>query len=117
MADEIRSTLSQLNHQPAVATAQAVEEERVHKMEPGLAQQWLTVLGGRDNVLHVECVALTRLRIKLANEDLLSEDLLDALGSQGISQHADGVWHVVVGKQAQVLSEILGQMIRPTSQS
>ena len=117
MADEIRSTLSQLNHQPAVATAQAVEEERVHKMEPGLAQQWLTVLGGRDNVLQVECVALTRLRIKLANEDLLSEDLLDALGSQGISQHADGVWHVVVGKQAQVLSEILGQMIRPTSQS
>ena len=117
MADEIRSALSQLNHQPAVATAQAVEEERVHKMEPGLAQQWLTVLGGRDNVLHVECVALTRLRIKLANEDLLSEDLLDALGSQGISQHADGVWHVVVGKQAQVLSEILGQMIRPTSQS
>lgn len=117
MADEIRSTLSQLNHQPAVATAQAVEEERVHKMEPGLAQQWLTVLGGRDNVLQVECVALTRLRIKLANEDLLSEDLLDALGSQGISQHADGVWHVVVGKQAQVLSEILGQMIRPTTQS
>lgn len=117
MADEIRSTLSQLNHQPAVATAQAAEEEPVHKMEPGLAQQWLAVLGGRNNVLQVECVALTRLRVKLANEDLLSEDLLDALGSQGISQHADGVWHVVVGKQAQGLSEILGQMIRPTSQS
>ena len=112
MADEIRSALSQLNHQPAVATAQAAEEEPVHQIEPGHAQQWLAVLGGRNNVLQVECVALTRLRVKLANEDLLSEDLLDALGSQGISQHADGVWHVVVGKQAQGLSEVLGELIR-----
>ena len=117
MADEIRSALSQLNLQPAVTTTQAAEEEPAHKMEPGHAEQWLAVLGGRNNVLHVECVALTRLRVKLANEDLLSEDLLDALGSQGISQHADGIWHVVVGKQAKGLSEILEQMIRPTSQS
>lgn len=112
MADEIRSALSQLNHQPAEATAQAAVEEPVHQIEPGHAQQWLAVLGGRNNVLQVECVALTRLRVKLANEDLLSEDLLDALGSQGISQHADGVWHVVVGKQAQGLSEVLGELIR-----
>ena len=117
MADEIRSALSQLNHQPAEATAQAAVEEPVHKMEPGHAQKWLAVLGGRNNLLQVECVALTRLRVKLANENLLSEDLLDALGSQGISQHADGIWHVVVGKQAKGLSEILEQMIRPTSQS
>ena len=112
MADEIRSALSQLNHQPAEATAQAAVEEPVHKMEPGHAQKWLAVLGGRNNLLQVECVALTRLRVKLANENLLSEDLLDALGSQGISQHADGVWHVVVGKQAQGLSEVLGELIR-----
>ncbi|KMM80520.1 N-acetylglucosamine-specific PTS transporter subunit IIBC [Pseudomonas deceptionensis] len=112
MADEIRSALSQLNHQPAEATAQAAVEEPVHKMEPGHAQKWLAVLGGRNNLLQVECVALTRLRVKLANENLLSEDLLDALGSQGISQHADGVWHVVVGKKAQGLSEVLGELIR-----
>ena len=112
MADEIRSALSQLNHQPAEATAQAAVEQPVHKMEPGHAQKWLAVLGGRNNLLQVECVALTRLRVKLANENLLSEDLLDALGSQGISQHADGVWHVVVGKQAQGLSEVLGELIR-----
>ena len=64
-------------------------------------------------MLHVECVALTRLRIKLGDERSLSESQLKALGSQGISRHADGVWHVLVGEQAQGLSEALAQLIRP----
>ena len=112
MADEIRSALLQLNHTPAVATAQATEQKPVQHIKPGHAQKWLAVLGGSHNVLQIECVALTRLRVKLVDESLLSEDLLEALGSQGMSQHADGVWHVVVGEQAQGLSEVLGELIR-----
>ena len=32
------------------------------------AQQWLNALGGGDNVLQLDCVAMTRIRLQLADE-------------------------------------------------
>ena len=113
IADDIRLQLTQVSHSPAASTVQATTVEPVQKIEPEHAQRWLTALGGSSNVLRVECVAITRLRVKLGEECLLSEMQLKALGSQGISQHADGVWHVLVGEQAGRLSEVLGQLIKP----
>ncbi len=113
IADEIRLALSQGNHSPTASQAQVCAEQPMQEVEPEAARKWLGALGGSSNVLHVECVALTRLRIKLGDERSLSESQLKALGSQGISRHADGVWHVLVGAQAQGLSEALGRLIRP----
>ena len=113
IADEIRLALSQGNHSPSASQAQVCAEQPMQEVEPEAARKWLGALGGSSNVLHVECVALTRLRIKLGDERSLSESQLKALGSQGISRHADGVWHVLVGAQAQGLSEALGRLIRP----
>ena len=113
IADEIRLALAHVSDTPKVNTTQSLADEPVHNIAPADAQKWLGAFGGSSNLLHIECVALTRLRIKLGDERSLSESQLKALGSQGVSQHADGVWHVLVGEQAQGLSEVLGRLIKP----
>ena len=113
IADDIRLALSQDNRSPDISTTPTATLEPVQEVESGHAQKWLNALGGSSNVLHVECVAITRLRVKLGEEHLLSESQLKALGSQGMSQHADGIWHVLVGEQAGGLSEVLGRLIKP----
>ena len=113
IADDIRLALSQDNRSHAISTTPTAALEPVQEVESGHAQKWLNALGGSSNVLHVECVAITRLRVKLGEEHLLSESQLKALGSQGMSQHSDGIWHVLVGEQAGGLSEVLGRLIKP----
>ena len=113
IADEIRLALAHVSDTPKVSTIQSTDDGQVHSIAPENAQKWLEAFGGSSNLLHVECVALTRLRIKLGDQRSLSESQLKALGSQGVSQHADGVWHVLVGEQAQGLSEVLGRLIKP----
>jgi PTS system N-acetylglucosamine-specific IIC component len=74
------------------------------------AQQWLDALGGRANVLQLDCVAMTRIRLQLADDHALSQPQLTALGCQGVSQLEDGVWHLLVGAQAQGLSDALNAL-------
>lgn len=75
------------------------------------AQQWFAALGGHQ-VLQLECVALTRLRVRLSDGAQLAENRLEALGCQGLSQIEDGLWHVLIGSRAQGLSEALQPMVR-----
>jgi len=50
---------------------------------------------------------MTRLRLHLADENALSQAQLTALGCQGVSRIDAGVWHLLVGEQAQGLSAAL----------
>jgi PTS system N-acetylglucosamine-specific IIC component len=75
------------------------------------ARQWLNALGGGDNVLQLNCVAMTRIRLQLADGKALSECDLKALGCQGVSQLEGGVWHLLVGDRAASLSEALEGLV------
>ncbi|MDH0304662.1 MULTISPECIES: N-acetylglucosamine-specific PTS transporter subunit IIBC [unclassified Pseudomonas] len=99
LADEIRGELPH-----ALVAAPAGASAALGSVEPLPADDWLRALGGRDNLLKVECVALSRVRVQLRDPAKASQDHLVSLGCQGISPQADGVWHLLLGKRAQALS-------------
>ncbi|TWC10510.1 MULTISPECIES: N-acetylglucosamine-specific PTS transporter subunit IIBC [unclassified Pseudomonas] len=71
------------------------------------AQQWLDALGGQDNLLQLDCVATSRLRVRLADDRSLSESQLQRLGCQGMSPLEGGVWHLLLGEKAPRLWQAL----------
>jgi len=75
------------------------------------AEKWLNALGGRGNVRQLEAVAMTRLRVELGDDSVLSETDLTALGCQGVSQMESGVWHLLIGDKASGLSEALERLV------
>jgi PTS system N-acetylglucosamine-specific IIC component len=104
IADEIRLAMpTSVSTSPASATAPT----QASNVASTVAQQWLDALGGQANVVQLECVAMTRLRLHLADENALSQAQLTALGCQGVSRIDAGVWHLLVGEQAQGLSAAL----------
>ena len=104
IADEIRLAMPMSGKAPLPGTAMPPQAPPVATPQ---AQQWLDALGGRDNVLQLDCVAMTRIRLQLADEKALSQPQLTALGCQGVSQLEKGVWHLLIGEQAQGLSDAL----------
>lgn len=92
LADEIRLAL------PAAAKP----------MQP--LQPWLQALGGAANIDTLECLAVTRLRVQL-NGAPLDLHALQALGCQGSTDLGDGAWHLLVGEQAQGLSQALQPLL------
>jgi PTS system N-acetylglucosamine-specific IIC component len=104
IADEIR--LAMPTFAPASLSTATAAPQAASVATPQ-AQQWLDALGGRDNVLQLDCVAMTRIRLQLADEKALSQPQLTALGCQGVSQLEKGVWHLLIGEQAQGLSDAL----------
>lgn len=75
------------------------------------AQQWLDALGGQDNLLQLDCVATSRLRVRLADNKGLSESQLQRLGCQGISPLEGGVWHLLLGEKAPRLWQALDGLV------
>jgi len=111
IADEIRLALPSSDH-PATAPAAAVVEPTTATAVSGTeAQQWLDALGGGSNVLQVECVAMSRLRVRLADGKGLSEGQLKALGCQGVSPLDGGVWHLLLGEKAPGLWQALEEAV------
>jgi PTS system N-acetylglucosamine-specific IIC component len=76
---------------------------------PSLASAWLSALGGRGNVLTVEGVAGTRLRVELVDAERIDEPRLRELGAPGVMRISSSVVHVVVGADARALAASLGQ--------
>ncbi|PTT28581.1 N-acetylglucosamine-specific PTS transporter subunit IIBC [Pseudomonas sp. HMWF021] len=104
IADEIRLAMPALGRTLVAAPAAAVEDTKAVLVTPPEAQQWLTALGGSDNVLQLDCIALTRIRLQLADGKAISEHQLKELGCQGVSPLEGGIWHLLVGDKAASLS-------------
>ncbi|KAA6173240.1 PTS N-acetyl-D-glucosamine transporter, partial [Pseudomonas marginalis] len=104
IADEIRLAMPASSQLASPSVAPLPQASTV---TPSHAEQWLNALDGADNVLLLDCVAMTRIRLQLADDQMLSEQQLKALGCQGISQLDDGIWHLLVGESAQGLSTAL----------
>ncbi|MFY1666942.1 PTS transporter subunit EIIC [Pseudomonas sp. Pseu.R1] len=108
LADELRNALPHATGgSVTIPTVDAATGQFINRVQ---AEQWFTALGGKA-VMSVECVALTRLRVQLKEGQTLAVNQLDALGSQGVRNLGDGVWHVLVGNDAQGLSEALRGMV------
>ncbi|MGC5702190.1 PTS transporter subunit EIIC [Pseudomonas sp. NFXW11] len=110
IADEIRLAL------PAAARitppASAAEPAPPVDISAQEAQQWLSALGGRENLLQLDCVALTRLRVQLSDSRSLSESALKGLGCQGTRQMEGDVWHVLIGDKAAGLQAALNSLLQ-----
>ncbi len=111
IADEIRLAMPSLGRTVQIETAVVADEPKAIGIAGSEAQQWLTALGGGDNVLQLDCIAMTRIRLQLADGKALSEARLKELGCQGVSQLEGGVWHLLVGDKAASLSGALDSLV------
>jgi PTS system N-acetylglucosamine-specific IIC component len=113
IADEIRLAMPSFVASAPVAVVPVDKPVMVNVQE---AEQWLGALGGRANVRQLEAVAMTRLRVELGDDSVLSEAQLTALGCQGVSRLESGVWHLLIGDKAAGLGEALERLVsRPVN--
>ena len=68
-----------------------------------------TALGGASNILGVEAIALTRVRVQIRNATALDERALEAAGVAGIWRLTDGIVHLIVGEDAAGIAAALSQ--------
>lgn len=111
IADEIRLAMPALGRAIVSTPAAETGAPPPAAVATPEAQQWLNALGGGDNVLQLDCIAMTRLRLQLADGKALSECDLKALGCQGVSQLDGGVWHLLIGDKAPTLSDALEALV------
>jgi PTS system N-acetylglucosamine-specific IIC component len=111
IADEIRLAMPALGRALIASPGFSDDEPQPVNVAASEAHQWLHALGGGDNVLQLECVAMTRIRLHLADGKQLSECDLKALGCQGVSQLEGGIWHLLVGDKAASLSHALEALV------
>jgi PTS system N-acetylglucosamine-specific IIC component len=108
IADEIRLAMPSYVGVTPIVAAPVEKSTPVNVHE---AEKWLSALGGRGNVLQLDAVAMTRLRVELGDGSVLSEAQLTALGCQGVSQLESGVWHLLIGDKASGLGEALERLV------
>jgi PTS system N-acetylglucosamine-specific IIC component len=117
IADEIRLAMPALGRAVLAEPVAVVEEPKAVVVAGTEAQQWLNALGGGDNVLQLDCIAMSRIRLLLADGKALSEAQLKELGCQGVSQLEGGVWHLLVGDKAASLSGALEALVNRSEPS
>ena len=76
----------------------------------GVSQLILQGLGGRENVVTLDCCA-TRLRVTVKDESLVSNELLKTSGARGVIRRGGGV-QVVYGPQVAVIKSELEDYIQ-----
>ena len=67
----------------------------------------LAAMGGRGNLRRLDPVAMTRLRVELANQALLDEEAAKKAGVLGVMKVSPGVFHLIVGDHADQLAAAL----------
>jgi PTS system glucose-specific IIC component len=71
----------------------------------------LAALGGSHNVMRVEPVALTRVRVEIRDESAIDESALAAAGVAGVWGVAESVVHLIVGEEAEAYAAALRQEV------
>ncbi len=87
----------------AAEPAEAAVEPRVivvGDVETNQAKQWVTALGGEDNVRSVEAIAETRVRVEVTDDSKVDVDALKRAGLTAAVKVGEGVWHLIAGLEA-----------------
>ena len=80
-------------------------------MAPEKARGMIDGLGGRDNIVKVDAVAETRLRVKVKDANVVDENVLSEAGISGFVVVGEGTLHLLAGLNAdQYAAEIRGQL-------
>lgn len=74
------------------------------------ARELASALGGAANLRAAATVALTRIRVEVADPSLARDDALLRAGARGIMRLNGGVLHLIVGEDAQGLGAALAEL-------
>lgn len=107
VADEIRAAMSAEGAMPTAAPAfePVRHDDRGSALPEEERERWWAALGGHANIQEASAVAMTRLRLRLADVASLDEAALKRLGAQGIQRIDDGLVHVLLGSRAGRVAE------------
>lgn len=75
------------------------------------AAGYVTALGGKDNLKTVDACA-TRLRLEVADADKIDAHALKKLGARGVVKGAGGSVQVVIGPEADLLSDEIKEQLK-----
>nr|CDQ33274.1 EIICBA-Glc [Virgibacillus halodenitrificans] len=113
VADEIRAAMNAEgaapSEAPAVSEGRGSDMASVVRLSAEQLDHWLVALGGRGNVQEATAVAMTRLRLRLADAASLDETALKTLGAQGIQRIDSGLVHILLGERAPGVAASLGE--------
>ena len=87
----------------------------VGDVETNQAKQWVTALGGEENVRSVEPIAETRVRVEVADDSKVDLDALKRAGLTAAVKVGDGVWHLVAGLEAAQYAEGMRRRVAATA--
>ncbi|CAL8972047.1 hypothetical protein TESS_TESS_00376 [Tessaracoccus sp. O5.2] len=90
------------------AVAEPTPEPRVivvDDVQVNQARQWVTALGGEENIDGVEWIAETRVRVGVKDDSLVDVEALQRAGLAGAVRVAPNVWHLVAGLEAEQYAE------------
>ena len=83
---------------PVMAPAAPTDAHRA------VAARIVAALGGDANIVRLDAVAHTRLRVEVRDAAAVDERALQAAGAAGLQRVSSGVMHVIVGSDAAVLA-------------
>lgn len=91
-----------------VSAPQIIESNRQASLSQKLdVKEILAALGGKENLTSVKCVAQSRVRVELKDPQKFRADQLIRHGVQDAHQIRPGLFHLIVGDQAQALAAML----------
>lgn len=76
----------------------------------GLAQRYIDVLGGSENIKEIES-CITRLRLVLKDNKNVDERALKALGASGVMKAGTQITQVIVGTKAELLVDAMKKFL------
>jgi PTS system N-acetylglucosamine-specific IIC component len=122
IADEIRTTIASGGAAAAVSPAPVSAKPAAVAAAPAAATgngpldpdplRWLAVFGGATNVVSLEAVAATRLRIVVRDPSAVDRQRLDTLSVAWVSTDT---FHIVVGDDAQRYAQQLSTRLTATA--
>lgn len=83
----------------------------VGDVEANQAKQWLTALGGEENVTKVDAVAETRVRVEVADSSKVDQEALHRAGLPAAVEVSPGVWHLIAGLEAEQFSTAMSRRL------
>lgn len=79
------------------ATAAAAVLEPQDPLAATKAKTLVKALGGQDNIRRIDPIALTRLRVEVADSAMVQESVLQEAGAYGVLRLPGGVLHILMG--------------------
>ncbi|RLX71994.1 PTS N-acetyl-D-glucosamine transporter [Escherichia coli] len=75
-----------------------------------LATAYLAALGGKENIMRIDA-CITRLRLEVANMDMIQEPELRKLGAMGVVKRGDTGLQVIVGTRAEIIAGEISELV------